>query len=136
MTIITMTRAYASKISAILQRMMRNLYANILQLALAADCPDSPTASIALPESAMLALVMLDQVWLSATISIVVIPGHPNRCLGRNMDFHPLSSHEPCPSRAVLLVEEERRDYSAMPLGRNVPQVDASWERLHKQLQY
>lgn len=136
MTIITLTRAYASKISAIFQWMMRNLYANILQLALAADCTDSPTVSIPLPESAMLAPVMLDQVWLSATISMVVIPGHPNRCLGRNMDFHPLSPHEPCPSYAVLLVEEERRDCSAMPPGRNVPQVAASWGRLHKQLQY
>ncbi len=87
-------------------------------------------------ESAMLAPVMLDQVWLSATISIAAIPGHPNRCLGRNMDFHPLSSHEPCPSHAVLQVEEERRDYSAMPPGRNVPRVAASWECLHKQLQY
>jgi hypothetical protein len=136
MNIVTMTRAYASKISAILQWMMRNLYANVLQLAIAAECPDSPTASIALPESAMLAPVMLDQVWLNATISIAVIPGHPNRCLGRNMDFHPLSSHELCPSHTVLLVEEERRDYSAMPPGRNVPQVVASWERLHKRLQY
>jgi hypothetical protein len=84
----------------------------------------------------MLATVMLGQVWLSATISIVVILGHPNKYLGRNMDFHPLSSREPCPSHAVLLVQEERRVYSAMTTGRNVPQVAASWERLHKRLQY
>ena len=131
-----MTRAYASKISAILQWMMRNLYANILKLALAADCTDSPNCLHCIARVCNVGPVMLDQVWLSATISIVVIPSHPNRCLGRNMDFHPLSPHEPCPSYAVLLVEEERRDCSAMPPGRNVPQVAVSWERLHKQLQY
>jgi hypothetical protein len=39
MTIVAMIRAYAGEISAILQWMMRNLYANILQLAIAADYP-------------------------------------------------------------------------------------------------